>query len=125
MTWATPKTDWDSNYGISMADFNRIEENTQELRTPTEGTNERMGVASFSGTDEISIVVSNTSITANTRIFLTINSITSATPPYIGPFVASRSVGTSFTIKVIGTFSEGGSPTVSGTIAWKLYEPHS
>jgi hypothetical protein len=121
MAWATPKTDWNANYVPSATDTNRIEENTQELRTPTEGSNQRMGVVSFSGGMGQTVVVSNTSVTSVTRIFLTINSYTGdSTTGAIAAYVVSRIVGTSFTIKIGGP-----DITLSGTIAWKLYEPHS
>lgn len=79
-----------------------------------EGSNARMGVATLTaGT----VTVSNTSVTANTRIQLTIQSLgTVTTPKAIG--VTARSVGTNFTI----TSADN---TDTSVIAWELKEPAS
>lgn len=76
-----------------------------------EGTNARMGTATLNGTTAVTI--NNTSVTANTRILLTIQ-----TPGgTIGsPYVFTRTAGTSFQIK----------STTAGdtsTVAWLLVEP--
>jgi hypothetical protein len=75
-----------------------------------EGTNAKMGVAVLvSGT----FTVNTTAVTANSRIFLTIQ-VPGGT---IGsPYVSSRSAGTSFIIS-----SASGSDT--STVAWMLIEP--
>ena len=75
-----------------------------------EGTNEFMGVATLAnGT----VTVANTSVTANTRIFLTPQSEVD-TPGFVS--VTSRVAGTSFTI---------GSSTATddSVVAWLLIEP--
>ncbi len=58
----------------------------------TEGSNARMGVATLVGG---SVVVSNTSVTANTRIFVTIQS-PGGVPGFT--YISARTAGTSFTI---------------------------
>lgn len=77
-----------------------------------EGTNAAMGVATLSaGT----VVVSNTLVTANSRIFISIQSLgTVTTPKAIG--ITSRSAGTSFTI----TSSDN---TDTSVVAWQIIEP--
>lgn len=76
----------------------------------TEGTNEAMGVATLvAGT----ILVNNNLVTANTRIFLTVQ-----TPGGTQGFLSvSRSAGTSFTINST-------SLTETSTVAWLLIEPN-
>ena len=75
-----------------------------------EGANARMGTAVLvAGTK----VVSNTSVTANTRIFLTCNT-PGGTPGFLR--VSARTAGTSFTI-----LSSSGTDT--STVAWLLLEP--
>lgn len=76
-----------------------------------EGTNCRMGVATLNGTT--AVVINNTSVAANDRIFLTIN-----TPGgTVGsPYVFTRTAGTSFQIK----------STVAGdtsVVAWEIKAP--
>jgi hypothetical protein len=74
-----------------------------------EGSNAKQGVATLSTG---SVVVSNTSVTANSRIFLTAQDNNS-----IGVLrVSARTAGTSFTI----TSSIG---TDSGVVAYELFEP--
>ena len=77
-----------------------------------EGTNQRMGTATLvAGT----VTVSNTSVTANTRIFLTVQSLgTVAAPKAIA--VTARVAGTSFTI----TSADN---TDTSVVAWLLIEP--
>ena len=76
-----------------------------------EGSNARMGLATLSsGT----AVVSNTSVSANTRIFLTPQSH-GANSGFVS--VSARTAGTSFTI-TSSNFSDGNS------VAWLLIEPH-
>lgn len=77
-----------------------------------EGVNARMGVATLvAGT----VVVNNTSVTANTRIQLTIQSLGTVTDPKaIG--VTARIAGTSFTIRSADV-------TDTSVIAWELKEP--
>lgn len=75
-----------------------------------EGSNARMGVATLSGG---TVTVTNNTITANTRIFLTIQ-----TPGgTIGAaYVSARSVGTSFTISSTSVID-------TSVVAWMLVEP--
>jgi hypothetical protein len=76
-----------------------------------EGSNCKQGTAVLNGTT--AVVVSNTSVTANSRIFLTIN-VPGGTPA--SPYVFARSAGVSFSIK-----STGASDT--STVAWEIFEP--
>ena len=70
-----------------------------------------MGIATLSGG---TVTVSNTKVTASTRIFLT-NNVASGT---VGtPYISARSAGTSFTIS-----STSGSDT--SQIAWMFVEPY-
>lgn len=77
-----------------------------------EGTNAKMGVATLvAGT----VTVSTTAVGANTRIFLTVQSLgTVATPKDVA--VTARTAATSFTI----TSSDG---TDTSVVAWMLVEP--
>ena len=75
-----------------------------------EGTNARMGTAVLSGGTK---VISNTSITANTRVFLTLQSCTNCGVVY----VSARVVGTSFTIN-------SSNVSDASTVAWCLIEPN-
>jgi hypothetical protein len=72
-----------------------------------EGTNAKQGTFSLNGTT--AVVVSNTSVTANSRIFLTIQSPV-GTPG--SPYVSARSAGASFSAK----------STVSGDTSLCAYE---
>ena len=76
-----------------------------------EGSNCKQGTATLNGTT--AVVVSNTSVTASSRIFLTINT-PGGTPG--SPYVSARSAGTSFSIK-----STGASDT--STVAYEIFEP--
>lgn len=76
-----------------------------------EGSNAKQGTATLNGTT--AVVVSNTSVTANSRIFLTIQS-PGGTPA--SPYVSARTAGTSFSIK-----STGASDT--STVAYFITEP--
>lgn len=75
-----------------------------------EGTNARMGTTALTLG---SATVSNTSITANTRVFLT-SQEDGGTPGWLR--VSARTAGTDFTI----TSSSG---TDTSTVAWLLIEP--
>jgi hypothetical protein len=102
----TPAADNQQDIGYPSLRTRTIYTNGISLR---EASNTRMGVATLvSGT----VVVSNTSITANTRVFLTgqNNSVTGALR------VSARSAGASFTI----TSSNAGD---SGVVAYMLIEP--
>ncbi len=79
-----------------------------------EGSNARMGVATLvAGT----VTVSNTSVTASTRIFLSVQSLgTVSIPRAVG--VTARTASTSFTIT-----SEDATDT--SVVAWHLIEPAS
>jgi hypothetical protein len=76
-----------------------------------EGTNARMGRATLNGTTNV--VVSNTSVTNNTEIFVC---ITAASGIPGAAYVVTRTAGTSFTIA---------STTVgdTSTVCWVLFEP--
>lgn len=75
-----------------------------------EGSNARMGTLTLNGATPV--VVSNTSVTANTRIFLTHNT-PGGTPAFC--WVSARSASTSFS--VTGTASD------TSTVAYVLVEP--
>lgn len=75
-----------------------------------EGANAKQGVATLvAGT----VTVANTSVTANSRIFLTINTPGGA-PGFLQ--VSARVAGTSFTI-----LSSSGTDT--SVVAWEIFEP--
>ncbi len=77
-----------------------------------EGSNATMGVATLSsGT----VVVSTTKVTANSRIFLTAQTLGTITVP-VGLAVSARSAGTSFTI-LSGNLAD------TSIIAWQIIEP--
>lgn len=76
-----------------------------------EGSNAKQGTAVLNGTT--AVVVANTSVTATSRIFLTINA-PGGTPA--SPYVFTRTPGTSFSIK-----STGASDT--STVAYFITEP--
>jgi hypothetical protein len=76
-----------------------------------EGANCKQGTAVLNGTT--AVVVANTSVTANSRIFLTINT-PGGTPA--SPYVSAVSAGVSFSIK-----STGASDT--STVAYLINEP--
>jgi hypothetical protein len=140
MSWTTPKTDWDTDDAIGTTDLNRIEENTSVLRTDTqgllaregkrpEGANQRMGVADITITETTNtgeVTISNTSITANTRIFLSIQSISgshieAATSMYCR--VSEKTASTSFKIKGGIEPVSGGTYSDTMTVAYLLIEP--
>ena len=76
-----------------------------------EGSNAKQGTLTLNGTT--AVVVSNTSVTANSRIFLTIQS-PAGTPG--SPYVSARTASTSFSVK----------STASGdtsTCAYEIFEP--
>jgi hypothetical protein len=77
-----------------------------------EGANQTMGVATLTlGT----VVVSTTKVTANSRIFLTLNSLGPAVPTAVA--VSARTAGTSFTI-----LSSNLTDSTS-KVAWLIIEP--
>lgn len=76
-----------------------------------EGSNARMGVATLvAGT----VTVSNTSVTANSRIFLTIQDPNGGTPGAV--YVSARTASTSFDI----TSTNGADTSI---VAWEIKEP--
>lgn len=77
-----------------------------------EGSNAAMGVATLSGGTK---VVSNTLVTANSRIFLSVQSLGTITVP-VGIAVSARNPGTSFTIL-------SGNVIDTSVIAWEIKEP--
>jgi parallel beta-helix repeat protein len=78
-----------------------------------EGSNAKQGTATLNGTT--SVVVSNTSVTANSRIMLTIQTRGSVNPPG-SPYVVTRSAGVSFSIA--STVASDNS-----TVAYEIFEP--
>lgn len=77
-----------------------------------EGSNAKMGIATLvAGT----VVVSTTAVTANSRIFLTAQSLGTVTVGQ-GLAVSARTAGTSFTIT-------SATPTDTSVVAWMLVEP--
>ena len=76
-----------------------------------EGSNAKQGTATLNGTT--AVVVSNTSVTSSSRIFLTVNSPSGAVGT---PYVSATSAGTSFSIK-----STSGSD--ASVVAWLITEP--
>lgn len=76
-----------------------------------EGTNAKMGTVTLNGTTPVT--VPTTAVTASSRIFLTIQS-PAGTPSGVA-YVASRTPGTSFTVK--------GMPADTSTVAWLIMEP--
>ena len=90
----------------------------------SEGSNGKQGVATL-GTDDPpvpgQVTVANTSVSANSRIFLTVQ--VPATAPGItgSPYVASRIPGTSFTIGSTNTAVDGTADT--SVVAYEIFEP--
>lgn len=75
-----------------------------------EGSGAKMGIATLSGS---TVVVSNTSVTANSRIFLTCQSPSGG----IGSlYISSRSAGVSFTVNSTGLLD-------NSTFAYQIFEP--
>jgi len=61
--WTTPKTDWDSNDGITDSDFNRIEENAEVLRRTWEVSSNIGGENNFdvgAGVERLVYIVQHT-----------------------------------------------------------------
>lgn len=80
--------------------------------TVKEGSNAKQGVSTLSGG---TVVVTNSSVTANSRIFITAQSLgTVAVPSAYG--VSARTAGTSFTILA-------SAPTDTSVVAWEIFEP--
>lgn len=76
-----------------------------------EGTNATMGTATLSGG---TVTVNTTKVTANSRIFLTING---GTLTNVGStYISARSAGTSFTISSTNVLD-------ASQVAWLLFEP--
>jgi hypothetical protein len=93
---------------VQLADFD-IATAGKGLRVK-EGSNAKQGTATLTAG---SVVVSNTSVTANSRIFLT-SQADGGTPGFLR--VSTRTAGTSFTI----TSSSG---TDTSTVAYQIFEP--
>jgi hypothetical protein len=77
-----------------------------------EGTNAAMGLSAAMTTG--SIVISNTLVTANSRIFLTIN-VPGGTPGAV--YVSARNAGTDFTISSTSVLD-------TSQVAWEIKEPN-
>lgn len=75
-----------------------------------EGSNAKQGTAVLNGTT--AVVVSNTSVTANSRIFLTVNSPSGTVG---SPYVSAISANTSFSIKST-------SASDASTVAYEIFE---
>jgi hypothetical protein len=112
MAWQTPKTDWATDDVIGTADLNRIEGDISDIRFSA-AINGRMGVANLTGA---SLVVNNTSVTANTRIFLTIQNGYSSGLNSL--YVSDITPGVSFKINL---YTPGPSDPVN--VAYLLLEP--
>lgn len=67
MTWATPKTDWNSNYVPSATDLNRIEGNTLHIGL-TLGTGTAMEVITAADSLDITATTNLFSVTGTTNI---------------------------------------------------------
>jgi hypothetical protein len=77
----------------------------------TEGTNAKQGIATLvSGT----VTISNTSVTANSRIFLTTQDPNSGTPGFL--WISARTPGTDFTI-------QSSSILDTSIVAYEIFEP--
>lgn len=77
-----------------------------------EGANAAMGVATLvAGT----ITVSNTLVTANSRIFITSQDPNGGTPAYT--YVSARTAATSFTITSLSALD-------TSIVAWEIKEPN-
>lgn len=102
---------------ISRGAANRLDLTTSDFRIVTagrgiriaEGSNARMGTATLVGG---TVAVSNTSVTANTRVFLS-RSTTGGTE---GTLSTTQIASTSFTIN-------SSSGTDTSTVNWMLFEP--
>lgn len=122
ISWSSTNSTIASTNGTVLIDFKANDKIVvrQDLQIGTlgkglkikEGTGAKMGISTLvAGT----VVVSNTSITSTSRIFLTCN-VVGGTPGFLR--VSTRSVGTSFTI-----LSSSGTDT--SAVAWMLVEPAS
>ncbi len=76
-----------------------------------EGSNAKQGTAVLNGTT--AVVLANTSVTASSRIFLTIN-VPGGTPG--SPYVSALSAGASFSITSTGASD-------SSAVAYEIFEP--
>lgn len=110
--WSGASSTWAIKTGVGKVEFGdnlSISTAGKGLRVK-EGSNAKQGVAALSGG---SVVVSNTSITANSRIFLTVQS-PSGTLGNV--YVASRVNGTSFTVSSTNILD-------NSTFAFQIFEP--
>jgi hypothetical protein len=99
--------------GDCLADKGKIGTNTAGFGLSIkEGTNAKMGTATLNGITDV--VINNTSVTATSRIMMTIQS--SSGTNVGSPYVRTRTAGTSFTIR---------STTASDTsvVAYTIIEP--
>lgn len=102
-----------TNYDVSAGLGNLVVSTIGKGLQIKEGTNAKMGVSAAMTAG--SIVISTTAVTANSRIFLTPQTLgTVLRPAAVG--VTARTAGTSFTI----TSSDA---TDTSTVAWMLVEP--
>jgi hypothetical protein len=76
-----------------------------------EGSNCKQGTATLNGTS--AVVISDTAVTANSRIFLTIESPGGTVG---APYVSATSAGTSFSIKSTNAAD-------TSTVAYEIFEP--
>lgn len=104
--------------GLSRGAANRLDVTTANLRIATagrglqvaEGSNAKMGTLTLNGATPV--VVSTTAVTANSRIFLTTNTV-GGTPGF--HWVSDRTADTSFS--VTGTAGD------TSVVAWLIIEP--
>lgn len=106
----TLRTDGTMSVGLVVADADLVAAGVGHGVKIKEGTNARMGTAVLNGAT--AVVVPNTTVTANTRIFLTIQTPGGTVAP---AWVSARTAGTSFSI-----VSSAGN---TSTVAWMLVEP--
>ncbi len=118
MFWSSGSASQDTRLGRLGA--NRLGVTTADLEIVTagkglrvkEGSNAKQGTSTLSAG---SVVVSNASVTASSRILLTVQSLGTVTAPK-AIAVTARTAGTSFTI----TSADG---TDTSVIAWQIFEP--
>jgi hypothetical protein len=103
----TPATNDTTDLGATTLRINKAHINGLTMR---EAANSQMGLATLVGG---SVVVANTSVTANSRIYLSVQTA-GGTQGFLR--IAARTPGTSFTI----TSTSG---TETSTVAWMIVEP--
>jgi hypothetical protein len=99
--------------GDCLADKGKIGTNTAGFGLSIkEGTNAKMGTVTMNSIN--AVTVATTAVTTTSRIFLTIQTPAGAT---IGmPYVFTRTAGTSFQVKSLGTAD-------TSVVAWMIVDP--